>query len=461
MSDLSTHRSYRPAQASFCQPLVRAMFILVLFALPFDAAAQVRDAALARIRLLNQQAMTDYDGLEFASSRRRLLEALSIAQGASITTGPELVQTYLNLAVLHGTALNDRTQAVDYLTTALRLDPNTQLDPARATPQLEGMFDLARRNLGRQAADKRSVEHSPPVSVRAETAVTVRGRVSPALFGARALLFYRSGDAARFVGVPMTRYRGGVRIGTIPAPSVTGRAIHYYIDIQGPNGSSLARSGSPASPHVVGIEGRSTSAPTEFSRSVDISVTVGVGVGVVFGGTSENAHPRVATTALETVDIKPGGALAPLHLGADIGYYITPHWQISGLLRLQLVNALNADDANRTLESPISVLGQLRAKRFFGDDNSRFYFAFGAGGGQIRHRIPLGDYDSTEDPTGTLTPNAVVDARVAGVAAFALGAGYQLMVAEHFGFLFEINGLLLIPDFAAHADLNIGVLTTF
>ena len=138
---------------------------------------------------------------------------------------------------------------------------------------------------------------------------------------------------------------------------------------------------------------------------------VGAGLGVVHGGHSEHEHPQQQGSP-RTVEINPGGALAPFHIAPEVSYHINANWHVSLLGRIQLLNAISGGQ-----ESRLSLLGEARAKRFFGDDALRFYLAFGAGAGQIRHRIPLGDYDE-KDPQN---PTDRVDSRVGGIRGLRAG----------------------------------------
>jgi hypothetical protein len=144
-------------------------------------------------------------------------------------------------------------------------------------------------------------------------------------------------------------------------------------------------------------------------------------------------------------------ASAPFHIAPELSYHITNDWHLSALVRVQVVNAISAGQG-----SQVSALGELRAKRFFGKGPLRFYLAFGAGGGQVRHRIPLGDYDSFDE-----TPNDIVDTRVAGLGCLGVGGGLSWMFSSYVGIAAEVNALVLIPDFAAHGDLQAGLVFAF
>lgn len=421
---------------------------------PRLAGAQVEAAAVARIALLNNKAMDDYDSLEFDAAKKSLLEALSVARGAGITGGKELVDTYLNLGVVVGAGLNDRAAAVKYFTAALRIDGTAVLNPTRATPGLEQMFEEARAAASQAAAPPSDAfRHDPVDMARAGRPIRMRARVSPMLAPDRVVLFYKSTGTRAFAESPMVSRRRGHYAAAIPGGKVRGRSIYYYIEAQDEDGERLAGSGTATSPNIISVKGRTRRRrrkppePEPGKSVISIALMVGTGLGVVNGGESEHVQPRVGG-APEQVDINPGGSLTPLHIAPEVTYHLSETWQIGVIGRIQVPVAVP--------EKEVSILGEARAKRLFGEGPLRFYLAFGAGGGQIRHRIPLGDYDGKPG-----TPDNLVDSRVAGVVAFGLGGGVTYTFTENVGVIAELNGLIVVPDFAAHVDVNVGPLLSF
>jgi hypothetical protein len=419
------------------------------------AEAQVRQAALARIKILNKKAMDEYDGLEFEAAKKILLEAIGVAESASVGKGPELVQTYMNLGIVYGAGISDRLNAVKYFTEAVKADPTVTLDAARSTPILEEMFKSAKDNAGTARTPKRGsgFRHTPVDEAPEGKAVRVRARVGADVSAAKILLYYRVGG--EFESVVMGEDRPGLFLGTIPGDRVTGKSLHYYLEAQGDGGERVAGHGTAANPNIIVVRPREGGPgpdprprPKRSRKVVSIAVMVGAGLGIVYGGQSEHEQPQVTGTDA-FVDIKPGGAVAPFHLAPELSYHLSDNWHLSALVRIQFVNAT-------TFKGKVSVLGMARAKRFFGEGRLRHFLAFGGGGGQIRHRIALGDYDGLPD-----TDDSIVDARVAGVGAFGLAYGLRFMFTSSVGIVAELTGAILVPQFAAHLDLNTGLVFSF
>jgi hypothetical protein len=436
--------------------------LVAAFAIPRGASAQLAVEAAKRIKVLNKSAMDNYDSLEFDAAKKQLLEAVKLAMTAKLQDKALRAETHLNLGVVYGAGFNKRIEAIKQFSAALKLNRKITLSAARATPALEEMYKSAKENLGPEVPEPSAFRHKVVDEATAGQSVIIRVQTRPSLGASSVILSYRKSGTARFVRLKMKPYPGGVFRATIPSADVSGRSIYYYIEAKDDSGGRLAGSGEAASPNIISINpavkphgggggkkpGKKPGkdGPTNFS----FAVLAGTGFGIVFGGESENTHPRVSGS--EPVDIAPGGALSPAHIAVDIAYHFSRYWHLSALVRVQLLTAVRG---NNTSEK-VSVLGLVRAKRFFGDGMVRFYLHFGAGGGQLRHRIPLGDYD-----TNGATDDDIVDSRVAGLVAFGFGGGLHIAFHRNVGFVMELGGLIMVPDFAAHADLSLGLAFSF
>jgi tetratricopeptide (TPR) repeat protein len=457
-----------PTRSSESDSLLRALLAIALLAGTFvweaPALAQVQEAAEQRIQLLNRKAMEAYDTLEFEEARAALAEAIQVARQAGIRRGEELTRTYLNLGILFGAAFNDRKRAIQYFVAALRLNRDAKLEPARATPSLEEMFAEARKQLPpRRVPRRRKLQHTPPDEVPEGQPVRIRVAIDPSLPVSQMVLKFRPYGSQSFKEIRMQQGRPGRYMGIIPARHTGGKSLHYYIEARGPEGERLQAHGSAASPNIIAIkqrepgrrrdeQERESEQEEEVSRKVfSVALMAGTGAGVVNGSQSEHAHQQIGTSGPEAVNIDPGLAVAPLHVAPELSYHLNDKWHLAVLGRIQVLNLISDD-----LSSNISILGELRAKRFFGEGPFRLYLAFGAGAGQIRHRVELGDYDRN-----AATPNDRVDTRIAEIGAFGFGGGLSWMFSSYVGFVAELNGLIMVPDFAAHLDLNTGLLLSF
>jgi hypothetical protein len=427
---------------------------LALVVCPIPALGQVEEAALERIRLLNHKAMDEFDGLEFDTAKTALEEAVEVARGADLTRNKALAPIYINLGVVYGAGFNDRLNAVKYFTEALILDPAAELDPMRVTPALEEMFASARENAerARKRARAAAFKHTPVDEGVVGKPVRVSARVGGELEAEQVILFFRTSGQSTFIPVVMQPTGRGRYVGVIPAEHVKGRSIYYYIEAQDAAGQRLKGHGFATSPNIIALKPakrpvRRRKPEPKKKKNISLAVMVGSGVGVVRGGRTENANASIEKDDTGGGDAGPGGALAPFHIAPEIAYHINDAWQIGLLGRIQIVNAITKQPSSGGIwKSNVSLLGVLRAKRLFRPDPLRFYVAFGAGGGQIRHRIPIANEHDT---------------RVAQYVAFNVGGGMTYMFSSYVGLIVDLSGLILVPDFAAHLDLNAGLLFQF
>lgn len=435
--------------------------LALTFVCDSHAWAQVRAAALSRMQMLNKKAMDEYDSLEFEAAKAALVEALSVAKEARIARGRTLADTYLNLGIVFGAGFNDQNNALDYFTAALRSSPSAKLNPTRATPALEEIFKVAQERAKQlpQQSTAPVFFHNPVDEATRGRRVKIYARVSRSLQVSRILLYFRPSGTMTFNQVEMKHTRPGLYLGFIPGEEVEGRSIHYYLEALDSAGSRINGHGSVSSPNIISVKEPDTAIvddeeirkpkPKPTGQSFSIGILMGAGVGFVFSGKSEHAQQQTGGLDTALVDIETGGALAPFHVAPELSYHLSDTWHLSVIGRIQVVNAVD-------VASKISVLGEARIKRFYGTGGLRFYWALGAGGGQVRYRINLGDYDKQPD-----TPNDIADTRVGGIGAFGLGAGLVYMFSDHVGYGLDLNGFILVPDYAANLDINTGLLISF
>jgi hypothetical protein len=182
-----------------------------------------------------------------------------------------------------------------------------------------------------------------------------------------------------------------------------------------------------------------------------LSILTGFGIGLVAGGQSAGRHPQVGGEAAK-VGISTGAALAPFHVAAEFAYRVSDRWQLAAFGRLQLVNALSGE----TAKGRVSALGLARAKLALSDGSVRPHLSFGAGGGVIRHRVALSDYDGDRS-----TPDDIVDARRAGHAAVSVGADLCVDLSRTVAWVIDLTLMALFPKSATHADINTGLQLRF
>src|SRR4030095_14836019 len=110
---------------------------------------------------MNKKAMEDYDSLEFESARKTLIDAVSILRANGYDETPLAAKTYINLGILYISGFKDRNRGVQQFVNALRTKPESKLDPALATPELDEAFQAASRQAGVGKKPPKPVETPP------------------------------------------------------------------------------------------------------------------------------------------------------------------------------------------------------------------------------------------------------------------------------------------------------------
>ena len=420
--------------------------VLAVLCCPSLASGQVERAASERVRLLNKDAMVAYEGLEFDKAKASLEKALAEAKKYNIDRSKAAATTHLNLGIVWGTGFSNREMAIQHFTKALCIESDLKLDPMLATPDMEELFKNARENAKThcQKTVDTKFEHTPVEAAKEGKPIKVWAKVGAGLKAHQIILAFRVSGAARFTRVAMNPTKPGLYLGIIDGRQVRPTSIHYYIEAQNESGERIKGHGKGGSPNIIRVipdRTRKPLPPPTRKKMISIGLMVGTGGGFVYGGKTENIGANIEPD--DGGKSGPGIALAPFHIAPEINYIINPSWHIGVLGRIQFVNAISK---NMGLTSKVSVAGVLRAKRYFNWTKMKLYLGFGAGGGQLRHRIPVDD---------------LYDTRVAQFIAFNIGGGVNYMFNDTIGTTFETSMLIMVPDFAANLDFNLGLILCF
>lgn len=145
-----------------------ALLLMMLGSSLCVSAAQAQGAS-RQIAELNQRAADAYVELNVRKARKALRSAIKLCQRNGIG-GSQLAQTYANLGVVYAGGFNDNSRALDAFDRALSADPQVSLDPLLSSPDIQALFELARKKAGiRDGASPDSgmdfgTESTPPVT---------------------------------------------------------------------------------------------------------------------------------------------------------------------------------------------------------------------------------------------------------------------------------------------------------
>ncbi|HZS41253.1 MAG TPA: hypothetical protein VFF06_30700 [Polyangia bacterium] len=508
---------------------------------PAIASAQQGDIE-KQVGRMNKKAMEDYDSLEFESARKTLIDAVAMLRANGYDETPLAAKTYVNLGMLYIAGFKDRNRGVQQFVNALKIKPDTKLDAALATPELDEAFAAAQKQVGvgggttkppvdnvKPPVDKPPVDKppiAPPVEVkglqhnpvdesRPNAPIPIRAQLGNDVGATRVFLFFRAGGQEDFISVPM-KQQGADWVGVIPAEAVTGHAIQYYLEARDARGRPVVGSGSAPNPYIVTVS--ETAQPPTNVPEIDVEdplakerqrkkkeeeekraahkidhffifVMPGFGFGFEPGGNHTEVawQKRGNMYQQQTID-SAGAALAPFHIGVEIGYLINNSFSISLVGRFQVVVGNNAETVNPdgmanapTSKANGAIAGFVRARYRFLQGKFHPYVHADIGGGQIRHALDLSTAD--QDPNNPLVDattaqafnggdtsvhqtvcanaNNCVDSIALGLVLLGGGAGVWYDVAKHVALIADINIIGAIgaggSQSGMNMDLQIGV----
>jgi hypothetical protein len=432
--------------------------ILVTAALASSARAEDIEKQVAK---MNKRAMEDYDGLEFDSARRTLLDAVEKLRAGGLDDTPLGAKTYLNLGIVYINGFKDRNRGQQQFVNALRIKPDVKIDPAVETPELTEAYQAAAKQaakLGRitPTAPKpaappapseppaepaeppptgvKGLQHLPVDESRPNTPIVVRAQLGNDLGATKVFVFFRASGQGDFISAPMKNSKADEWVGVIPGDAVQGKSLQYYLEARDARGRAVANAGNAPEPFIVALN---ESAPppanvpeieledpamreklarqrkAEEKRSTHDHLFIFVMPGFGFGVEGAGNHTEVAWQ-LQTMQMPPryspqpvgttGVAIAPFHLAAEVGFLFNRHWALSLFGRFQLVTGANA----QTVLGPMvqgatpkpfgAVAGLLRLRYRFLEGRFHPYLHVDIGGGDIRHMLDISSAESAQHP---------------------------------------------------------------
>ena len=504
------------------------------------AYAQTQQDIEKQVSRMNKKAMEDYDSLEFESARKTLIDAVAILRANGYDETPLAAKTYVNLGMIYIAGFKDRNRGVQQFVNALKIKPDTRLDPMLSTPELEEAFAAAQKQVGVKGQPKpptgnepkpptgneptpptgtepKGLVHNPVDEARPNQPIPIRAQLGTDTGATRVYLFFRGGGQEDYVSEPM-KQQGADWVGVIPGEAVTGRALQYYLEARDARGRPVVGSGSAPNPYIITINEnaaplgnvpeidvedplakereRKKKAEEERKRNKRQHVFIFVMPGFGFGFEPAGNHTEVAwdfnsqSMLYQQQPIVAGGAaIAPFHIGIEIGYFISNAFQISIVGRFQVLTGANAETqmvnaagGGPTSKATGAIAGLLRARYRFLSGAFHPYVHVDIGAGQIRHALdissPVADQlvdansalrwntqndMSVRDP---MNPTAqyvcpsktnCVDSIALGLVLLGGGAGIWYDVHKNVGLILDINLLGAIGTGDSQSGLNVDI----
>ncbi len=226
----------------------------------------------------NRAAMDSYNNLDIEVAKKTLEDAAKGAEKNGVK-GPPLARTYANLGVVYVGGLSDNAAGLDAFVKALQQDASVEPDPLVSTPEIQQVYQLAKRKVSGGGASTPAVtpaatpaatprvqgpiegnlKHLPAPEQLSQTGVPVYAE-APDLEVASMEVFYRSLGMARPKNAPMTEMNGGFGF-LIPCSDVFEPNVEYFIVAKDADGNQVGNAGTPQAPVSVPVVAERTQPP--------------------------------------------------------------------------------------------------------------------------------------------------------------------------------------------------------
>jgi hypothetical protein len=248
--------------------LLVALLVAFTFSLVPNAFAQSLDRSANE--KIDEAINVHYLATNFKKAEGVLLGTIK-ACGTQCTP-PVLARAWMYIGIVRGSGRNDQAGARKAFSEALALDPNVKLDEGLATDETKASFRAASGASGGRSKQPAAVAPKaaaarglpamtctpsvPEVEVRRPIPVSCAAKNA-----AEVDLFYRMQGAKSVQKVPM-QFGGDQYSTVIPclATSSLGQ-FELYALAKGPEGTGVAKWGSPDQPHVIRLVEQTTAAP--------------------------------------------------------------------------------------------------------------------------------------------------------------------------------------------------------
>lgn len=395
------------------------VLMLLLSTLAREARADGDAACIEAVPVLNKKAVVAYQELDFEGARQTLQAELEKCGHVASTPPRALAQTHLLLGMVSLAQSGTRhAEALSEFGKALEIEPTVTLAVRLANPEIQGVFDEAKRLASVAVA---TVKTDQPHDAADDGPAGSRGKALP------------SASAIE------------------DGPTVADRAHHGrkkdHDERRAPDEGDLAAS--------AGGDHRDSVAGPSFY--------LGLGLGSGIGWTSGSG---------EVTDASVPAGFRPSSLGhvvPELGYFLVPNLLLSLQLRVQFVSGATSErDPNLVmcgsdhLCSPSKGATAVFARAaWFARSASRVrpYVSAMVGAGQVRHVVTIPRTTTCGDDPNH--PVECVDTVLAGPVFLGPGIGVAMNLAPTFALVLGANSLLGFPRFTFHVDLDAGVALEF
>jgi len=210
---------------------------------------QEQQADVDKIIKLNKAALDDIDSLAWEDAKKKLVDALAVADKAGLDKHPVKARTYVHLGYVHITGFNNREQGERSFRHALEIQSDIKLTRSMVTPGVAEIFERAGG-----APSRPTLDCLAPHQTRIDEAVPVRCAVAASeLPVTKVFLLFRDPSKRRFTEAELKKTPDGTFQGEIPQRVIYGESLQFYFEGRNAAGKPIARNGNERSPNLIAI----------------------------------------------------------------------------------------------------------------------------------------------------------------------------------------------------------------
>jgi hypothetical protein len=420
------------------------------------------------------EAMENYDLMDYDAARKLLTQALAISKKAKLDKDPVVARTHLSMGIV-AFANQDQDAARLAFLSAVSIDPKIQIDPAYKSVELAKLLEQARieasggpgepdvpaSSSGVDCAAVQGLEHKIIDSAPAGEAQPIDAFIATDVVATKIAVMYRPEGATEFREVKLKKEGDCKYTGAIPGSGMKGSLVHYYVAAFNEVGKPVASKGSSGSPNIIELSaatggggdnenpigtsggGVSTSVAVGPSRArLLFAVTAGGGSGYVTGETEGMNQVKNCCLGGPIVVIQP-----------EIGFFVSPQLSIGIAGRFGLPVGANVEG-----HATAAPGGLARVRYALSPTGEGLRFMGQAGIGVMRNTIKLDNG----------TPGMDTDIVAQGPLLIGAGVGYARRLTDNLSFIgdmsvlgglaaFDMPGLSPIFNSGFGIDLSLGL----
>lgn len=253
-------------------------------------ASDCKPDVMSRLQRMHKSAMEDLDQMEFASAKKTLEDAISLARRELCDETLEYANILVDLGIMYITDPDspDESRGRLRFKSALKVNPCAKINPDLSNPKLVKMLDEERSKAGvvckegstpqnpdttepikqpdkqpdtrpqppaeeeDTGPEPQRLEHEVPDEAPMLTPLTLKCR-APRKGVKKIVIYYRKDGETDYTAIEMSNFSGYSWKATIPREHVKGTVFQYYIAALGENNKPVMANGNSGAPNIISL----------------------------------------------------------------------------------------------------------------------------------------------------------------------------------------------------------------